>query len=321
MMRKSTLVLIIAISALMFYVGCDDNNGGGGGQAAPTPTPTASPPPGEGVPPPSRPAACDNCPCDFFNVPETSDCWSLGLTPNPTFETQANEQGASCEIGLNNPDAMVFADLITQVSQGAETGGTCQISITNKFVPVPEQCQDAQVAQTNVSAGQIQDCRTCLEGYASALNDSVGLTNEPPYECATPPTLCGDDCPDCANCPCSFSDVPLTAGCWVSPAFDPGEEVPGERCSLFPADLGFGNGLAVFLGIAFACPQGQACCRIMGLNSDSCPVSNETFELSVDNVEQVRACQACLEEYAAKLDNMGMGIPVANPPYECITQQ
>lgn len=51
MMRKSTLVLIMVISALMFYVGCDDNGGGGGGKAEPTPTPTASPPPGGGVQP------------------------------------------------------------------------------------------------------------------------------------------------------------------------------------------------------------------------------------------------------------------------------
>jgi hypothetical protein len=182
MMRKSTLVLIIVISALMFYTGCDDNDGGGG-QAAPTPTPTGSPPPGGGAPPPE---ACDNCPCDYFSVPMTAECW---------------------------------------------------------------------------------------------VSDDTG------------------------------------------PSFDPGEEVPGERCSLFPADLGFGNGLVVFLGIAFACPQGQACCRILGLNSDTCPVPNETFELSIDNIAQVRDCQACLQEYATELDNMGMGIPVANPPYECITQQ
>ena len=185
MVRKSTLVLIIVISALMFYVGCDDDDGGGG-QAEPTPTPTGSPPPGGGAPP----GACDNCPCNFADVPKTDECW---------------------------------------------------------------------------------------------VSDDTG------------------------------------------PTFDPGAGVPGERCSLYPADLGFGQGLVVFLGIANACPQGQACCRILGLNSDTCQVPNETFELSIDNLDQVRACQACIEEYATDLNALGIAVSGGEgadggPPYICITR-
>lgn len=153
-------------------------------------------------------------------------------------------------------------------------------------------------------------------------NGGGGQAAPTPTPTASPPPGGGIQPPEaCDNCPCDYFSVPMTAECWVSPTFDPGEEVPGERCSLFPADVGFANGLVVFLGIAFACPQGQACCLIRGLNSDTCPVDNVAVELSVDNIEQIRDCQACLEEYATELDNMGMGIPVANPPYECITQQ
>jgi len=127
----------------------------------------------------------------------------------------------------------------------------------------------------------------------------------------------------CDICPCDYFSVPMTTGCWVSddmgPTFDPGDEgIPGERCSLYPTDLGFGNGIAVFSELAFACPESERCCRITSLNSDTCDRPNETVgHLSID---EVRACQACLEEYATELNESGIAAVSAGPPYTCITK-
>jgi hypothetical protein len=79
MMRKNTLVLIIVISGLMFYAGCDDGGGEGQGRQV-----AGVQCPGGGVPP----EECDpnRCPCDFYDVPMTEQCWgSLGISP--TFES------------------------------------------------------------------------------------------------------------------------------------------------------------------------------------------------------------------------------------------
>jgi hypothetical protein len=144
-----------------------------------------------------------------------------------------------------------------------------------------------------------------------------GGQGEPtPTPTASPPPGGGVQPEACDNCPCDYFNVPMTEDCWASPTFDPGDpEISGERCSLFPEDLGFGQGLVVFSGIELACPESDRCCRIIGLDSDTCDAPDETVERLND--DQVRACQACVEKYATALnDSIGL---TNESPYMCAT--
>jgi hypothetical protein len=173
MMRKSTVVLKIVIIALMFYVGCDDNDGGGGGggQVAPTPTP----PEGGGV----QPTACDNCPCDFFSVPMTDGCWVSGHT-GPEFDTAGEGPGARCTVRPAGFSSAGGLAAFGKIELGCETGELCC-----RIKLLGEDCFAPDVADQPLSEGEFSSCETCLEEYATALNDAVsgGVRGGPPYKC------------------------------------------------------------------------------------------------------------------------------------------
>jgi hypothetical protein len=189
MMRKSPLVLIIAISTLIFYAGCDDNNGGGGGQAAPTPTPLASPPPGGGVPPqptpPPRPEACDNCPCPFYDIPYmqpfVDGCWmtSEEVGGSAEFDPGAGLPGIRCSLLVRPPEnvdrgLIVFSGIENACEPGQQA--CCSIQgLSNTAIlecPLPEGVEGVHEL---INDQQVDDCLTCLEGYTATLHFNFGF--------------------------------------------------------------------------------------------------------------------------------------------------
>jgi hypothetical protein len=193
MVRKSTVLLIIVIFGLMFYAGCDDNDGAGG-QGAPTPTPTASPPPGGGVPPPAESAECQLCPCKYFEVPMTADCWAS--PPRDTDEVSAHSLPPFFDT-TSEDDCFVF-------SGDAFTANGYEPSRSDPMVCVygtrysadlcdapsqqpPEPRDPIKIPITTDE--EFDACRSCLEQYVTFLHVrlsddlGVGVMNGPPFAC------------------------------------------------------------------------------------------------------------------------------------------
>ncbi len=172
MMRKTTFTSIIVISVLMFYTGCDGD--GGGGDNGGSPTPAVSPSPG--------PEACANCPCDFFSVPMTSECWVIdSVTP----EFLGGGAGFYVEFcGLRTPgSAFIGMEVSEDLIYGPGTvNDACTITNLQS-----DTCAAPDIVVDELTQDQIEDCRTCLEEYATALNDGgIDVSGGPPYTCFTP---------------------------------------------------------------------------------------------------------------------------------------
>ena len=205
MMRKSTLVLIIAISALMFYVGCDDNDGGGGNtlldnihQGPPILPDGGVTPPEAGEGPPLS-ENCKNCPCPFFNVPMSKECWPRNLDPSNPFkfhffvtQRQISDQGElyHCTVrDVPNPNdefgTEPFTDMVVQICDFCENpkGPACGIFYGNKpgcVVPgtQPPSNSNHFVGGILTETGQLQAkdvgaCLGCLEEYTLALREQL----------------------------------------------------------------------------------------------------------------------------------------------------
>ncbi len=167
MMRKTALALIIAIGALMFYTGCDGGGDGGGGDGTPVPT--------------GQPRVCGSsgadCPCDFFSVPMTDGCW-----PEPEFRPEEAHGVSLCSLV---PFSAFFGFAMAILPQTQcitlEGSGCCLI----------EELASNNCAAPDILEGlrfdQVEECRICLEEYATELNDAgITVTGGPPYICVGP---------------------------------------------------------------------------------------------------------------------------------------
>ena len=172
MVRKAILVLLIIITVLMSYGGCDGDGGGDG--IEPTPMPEASP-----TPQPS-PEGCFNCPCDFFSVPMTEDCWE-----EPEFRPEEAHGVSLCSL-VPFSAFFGFGMAILPESQCSGGGHGCCVIFPDGENP-NDNCAAPDVIEFLTSADQVEDCRTCLEEYATELNDAgITVTGGPPYVCIGP---------------------------------------------------------------------------------------------------------------------------------------
>lgn len=174
MMRKSTLASIIVISVLMFYTGCGGGGDGGDGDGddGGSPTPGVSPTPGT--------EGCNNCPCDFFSVPMTDECW-----PEPEF---LPEEAGETPLCMLSPSSSFFGFALAIIDENqcstTEGNGCCVIY---PYEQLGGDCQTPVGIAESLLSNQVEDCRTCLEEYATALNDSgITVTGGPPYICIGP---------------------------------------------------------------------------------------------------------------------------------------
>ena len=115
---------------------------------------------------------CAGCPCDFFSMPFTESCWPSAEVR--VFVTDA----ALCLIGSNSNMPLIHK--LPPCPTPPCPTLACQA--VNDSLP---NCPD--VAEVILTAQQTAACRTCLEAYATALNDAgKTVTGGPPYECAGP---------------------------------------------------------------------------------------------------------------------------------------
>ncbi|MGH7799598.1 MAG: hypothetical protein ACREOW_03090 [Thermodesulfobacteriota bacterium] len=113
---------------------------------------------------PRPPEPCQGCPCNFFEVPFTEECWPTGATH--AFFTDVDE----CLIDT-------FGQPVRQGVQGS--------SCTNEHTGQPGCPNPDQVII--LEPEQVNPCVSCIEEYATALNDSgITVFGGPPYICAGP---------------------------------------------------------------------------------------------------------------------------------------
>jgi hypothetical protein len=161
MIRKNNLASIIVklICVLMFYTGCGSDGGDGSG----------SPDPGT--------EACTNCPCDFFSVPMTAGCWAVDSDQPHFFPFQSPLADIACELRRQGEGRFKGIAVVVFVEQDL-TDLSCTIRVFSDTCPV------FSVLHTSLDEDTIADCSTCLEAYATALNNGgIGVSGGPPYNC------------------------------------------------------------------------------------------------------------------------------------------
>lgn len=147
-----TLMMFIALGAIG---GCD--SGGSGDVTLPTLPP----------PPPIGPQECSNCPCDFFIVPMTVECWVTDFTP------QFSDGGAFQD------ELPGWCILEGTEAMSVSPHDTCRIGQFRS-----DTCYAPDDFTSRLSPSEADSCRTCLGNYAAELNDSgVRVIGGPPYEC------------------------------------------------------------------------------------------------------------------------------------------
>lgn len=150
-MRKTIRTLIFILSVLTFYTGCDGDGGG----------------------------KCNNCPCNFFSVPMELGCWSA-IPGDNTFESDSSAEIETCDIEtLFGRGIGVFNATFFDEPSGDDG---CRIEIFDF-----DFCRVTNVRRTGLDGEQVEACRTCLEEYATELNNSgITVTGGPPYICVGP---------------------------------------------------------------------------------------------------------------------------------------
>ncbi len=163
MMRKTTFASIIVVSVLMLYTGC-----GGDGDGIPDPDPGTE--------------GCTNCPCDFFSVPMTAGCWVVD-SDQPTFFSfppPLSSGFESCD--LLRQGTLDDGLTVIRLDGFGEVQSSCRI-----FGLESDTCPAPDFFEGPLTQDQIADCSTCLEEYATALNDAgITVTGGPPYVCIGP---------------------------------------------------------------------------------------------------------------------------------------
>lgn len=172
--------ILFLFIAIVNIGGCDGGGMGDGSEPTPIPTPVATPEPTpEPTPPPDVSEACSNCPCDFFSVPMTFECW-VGDPDTPVFEniigSAAFNEPAACQLYTFGITVMMVVDDLRNTETAIDD---CNI------IPLKADTCDAQGdSQTGLTQLQITNCRICLGEYATALNDAgISVIGGPPYEC------------------------------------------------------------------------------------------------------------------------------------------
>ena len=137
------LLLFVFVISLVSMVGCGDDDGGGGG--------------GDFIS-----NECDICPCKYFDVPITAQCW-----PEPTFDGSSPD---SCRYSMSTH---VLGALI----QIFETDTACMI------IDGAEACPQDDQLFLNLTAEERAACRDCLAQYATRLHQVVPVIGQQLFMC------------------------------------------------------------------------------------------------------------------------------------------
>ena len=150
MIRKSTLILVITISILISYGGCNGNDGS--------------------MPPEFDPVECRGCPCDFETPPMTAECW-VTSTQAPNFFIAESDCFLWTNPGSGDPPHFDTTLKITE--------SKCEVSSDHpacrSFLPVGDIS----------SKEELEACVSCLEQYVTALH-AAGFPISgfgPPFKC------------------------------------------------------------------------------------------------------------------------------------------
>jgi hypothetical protein len=151
-MTKRRVALIVMISALMFGVGCGDDDDDG-----------TTPPPGAG--------SCAGCPCNFFDVAMTEDCWIFPPDHPSNFGVGTVGQNYICSLTKPPPG-------LTTVSYEGPTAACTDSCIQPAchIISSPP-CSRGQVSISMRLQGQAQvdACRACLEHYVEELSQILPI--------------------------------------------------------------------------------------------------------------------------------------------------
>jgi hypothetical protein len=173
MVRTSALIIVMTISVFMLYGGCNGDNV----------LTTDEAPPGAEAPAGQSPE-CEMCPCKFFDIPMTEDCWvdRTELPPRFLSSTQIQDNGIACSL-VQNFLSSTYARVALTHPQPNSTRTFCSTTTSNRDI-----CDGPPSREINLrGSGEIAACRTCLEEYATALNESgVSVSGGPLYLCESP---------------------------------------------------------------------------------------------------------------------------------------
>ncbi len=169
-MRKGTLVFIFAITALMFYTGCGEDDDVGAGRPAAPGAPAAMSP------------ECEECPCKFFDVPMNDGCW-----PSPLFVLNIPSDYFTCRL----VDTEGGADLFTEAPGPLDTSSqlACSISTGNDQVPGCDVMEVRHVFTNEERNNNVTfSCRTCMNQYINDLINTamIPVTFPEESECRPP---------------------------------------------------------------------------------------------------------------------------------------
>ncbi len=135
------LFLFVFVISLVSMVGCGDDDGEGGG--------------GDFI---SK--ECDICPCKYFDVPITAQCW-----PEPTFD------------GSSPVSCLLSTPVLGALIQIFETDTACMI------IDGAEACPQDDQLFLNLTAEERAACSDCLAQYATRLNRVVPVNGQQPFMC------------------------------------------------------------------------------------------------------------------------------------------
>jgi hypothetical protein len=163
-MRKNTLVFIFAITALMHYTGCGEDDDGGAGAGAPAAPAALSP-------------ECEECPCKFFDVPMNDGCW-----PSPSFVLRIPSDYFTCSLqNVSDSGARLFTEAPGPVDTRSQIG--CTITPPTNQDPG---CDIVEVRHVFTNEERNNNvtffCRTCMNQYISDLINKAMIPVNFPQE-------------------------------------------------------------------------------------------------------------------------------------------
>jgi hypothetical protein len=150
-MTKRRFALILIVSALLVCGGCGDDDDDD----------TTPPPLGGGV--------CQGCPCDYFDVAMTRDCWVF--PPNFPSNFHVGVVGNNYSCGLTKPPPGLTT--IEYEAPNSSCTDSCIRPACNIISSPPCSFRDVHIKRELQGQAQIDACRQCLEQYVAELNATI----------------------------------------------------------------------------------------------------------------------------------------------------
>lgn len=159
-MTKRDITRAVLMFALTLGVGCGDDGGM---------------PPGGG--------SCADCPCDYFDVDMSDECWVTPPDHPPNFGVGIVEQNFFCSLTKPPPG-------LTNVSyEGPRAGCTesCIQPACHIISSPPCSREQVDVGIRLEGQAQIDACRACLEQYVEELSQILPINAPGGLTCPTNP--------------------------------------------------------------------------------------------------------------------------------------